>query len=652
MSSAILKCISDAWMDAAWKILWQGSLSIVIIWGICRLWTKMPPFFKSWLWRLVYLKLLITFVCIAPLQVPIPASALSKPTVAVKSVPLTQPKQAKDINIMFQAPTPAHKTVPLHHDAKLPIFSVLPDILMAVWLVGVLLWARRLLRELNTVRILSSECIPIDDERILSDMAQLCARLGIRRIPKLMMHHTCGPMLVGLCHQTIILPDRVLKQMSKDDLRPAIAHELAHLKRHDLQWNMVASITQGLCFFNPLIGLSRREFALTQEMACDAISIETIELGSEYYSKTLLAIIRNCVSSRPTIAAAGVGESYHALERRLIEMSRSIVLSKRNKIIFVTALIVLAIAILVPWKARMQAQNNIHIVYKSVWSRPALPKEYVDNHIAGMHKELLRQWGPKWTNGMSYTEKVFKADWKKRYKSQANEVGHAEYWGTPTKMVWVYDRFGGSYFTSYNGKYVFQGQQVYGLRPHQKDEGSGYLLVSDLDRGRLEEAVPYLGFVQPGLLFYNAKRQMTPDASGWEERARLGPEYVYHYNHLRQPVSLELRMGRIVHERYEFSNYVRFQGIDYPKTVVQTRYLFDGGKPCVFEVTTYKAISIDNKPLSKSFDVERPPKGVRVQDLRHEFTSDPGRGLNYTYKDIRHTVTETSAILAAKKNKR
>ena len=652
MSSALWSCISDAWMSAIWKILWQGSLSIGIVWAICKLWTRMPPFFKSWLWRLVYLKLLIAFVWSTPLQVPIPAPVLSAPVVAVRSAPSIGAQQNRNTGEAFHAATPAHGAVREPNDSRLPISAELAGVLMLSWVVGVLLWSRRLVGEWSTVRALSAECIPVDDERLIADVSELCARLGIRRVPALIMHRTCGPMLLGLRHPTIILPDRVLRQMSREDLRPVLAHELAHLKRGDLLWDLVASIAQGLFFFHPLIRLSRREFALAQEMACDAVSMEALSVGPDYYGQTLLSTIKNCVSSRPTVATAGIGESYHALERRLIAMSRAIKLSKRLKIVLVIALAGLAIAGLVPLTARMRGKGNIHIVYKSVWSRPALPKEWVDDHIAGLHERLVRELGPKRLDVVAYNEKAFKAAWQIRYKPQT-EVGRADYWGTPTEMVWVFDRFGHSFFASYNGKYVASGPpSTFGLRPRRKGYGND-LLISELGRGRLEEDVPYLGFTQPGLRFYNAKRHLTRNASGWEERwkERAGNrlEYVYRYNRLRQPVSLELRFRNHVSERYQFSDPVRFQGVYYPKTVVHTNYYHYKGKAFAAEIATYKAISVSNEALSGTgFDVERPPKDTYIQDLRPEFTNDSSHGLIYTYRNTKRTLSETSAIMAAR----
>ena len=117
-------------------------------------------------------------------------------------------------------------------------------------------------------------------------------------------------------------------------------------------------------------------------------------------------------------------------------------------------------------------------------------------------------------------------------------------------------------------------------------------------------------------------------------------------------------------DKYEFSDYVKFQGLYYPKAVVHTKYLLVGtevngmtrlnnkAKRIVNEVTTFRVISIDNKSLSSiGFDMERPPIGTHISDLRPEFINDNRTGLAYTYRNKKRTITETSAMWASKRKK-
>jgi len=466
-----------------------------------------------------------------------------------------------------------------------------------------------------------------------------------------MVHDHCGPMLTGLRRPIIILPKCILAQNSLDDLRPVIAHELAHLKRNDLFWNLIASIAQGLCFFHPLVRLSQREFTLAQEMACDAASIEVLALRPDEYGQTLLSTIRDCSSNRQNVATAGISESFQALERRLKDIGKSIKLSTRMKIGLVVVIVGLAVLGLVPWKAKMQSKDCIHIVYTFVRSQPALPKAWIDSHIAGLHKDLMRQWGSKWDKGKQLTENAFMAGWQKRHTPLADFRGQADYWGTPTQMIWVRDETGYNPLISYNGQFVIEtSASVFGLRPKHKYDHKT-LEISDLDRGYLEERVPYLGFMEPGMRFYSSKTKMTHSTAGWDERTiDKYPELVVHYNRLRQPVSVELVAGSFVYKKYEFSNYTKFQGDYYPKTVIYTKYMpSTDRKTFIDETTTYKAVSIDNKSLSDdTMEMERLPVGVHIADLRAKYARSSSYSLNYTYRNKGRTMTETSEMWARK----
>ncbi len=651
MSSELWSSISDAWLGVMWKVLWQGALSIGLVWLVCRLWTRIPPFFKSWLWRLVCLKLLVTFIWIIPFQVTVPLHVTPAPVTRVFSAKSAPAPYIDGGRQMIRINPLVGGTARKNRVDRIPITKAIAEPLMLVWITGVLLWSLRLVREWAIIRRLSAKCALLQDNNLNAEVSELCKRFGIRKVPTLMVHDKYGPMLTGLREPIIILPKCILSQNGLTDLRPVIAHELAHLKRNDLFWGLIASIAQGLCFFHPLVRLSQREFTLAQEMASDAASMEILALRPEEYGQSLLSTIKDCSSSRPNVATAGISESFQALERRLKVMSKGIKLSKRMKIGLVVVIVGLAVVGLVPWKAKAQSHKSIHIVYTFVRSQPALPKAWIDSHIAGLHKDLVRQWGPKWTTGKQLTENAFKAGWLKRYTPMADFRGQADYWGTPTQMIWVHDETSHIPLISYNGEFVVKtSANVFGLRPKRKYDHRT-LDISDLDRGYLEEEVPYLGFMEPGMRFYRSKRHMTKSSMGWDERITdKHPELVVHYNRLRQPVSMELCAGSFVYKKYEYSNYIKFQGCYYPKTVIYTKYIPTADrKSFIDETTTYKVVSIDNESLSDdTMEMERPAIGVHIADLRAKYARSSGYSLNYTYRNKRRTMTETSEMWARK----
>ena len=145
-------------------------------------------------------------------------------------------------------------------------------------------------------------------------------------------------------------------------------------------------------------------------------------------------------------------------------MSQVIKLSKHQKMMFLIVLSVVVVAWLVPWKAKAQSQGNIHIVYKSSISRPALSKALIDEQLAAMHNDFLSQ--RKHITGkqlevLDMQENALRMDLQSRYKSQTYSL-RDDYWGDSIKMLWVYnqnsipDPNSGS-FVFYNGKYIAHG---------------------------------------------------------------------------------------------------------------------------------------------------------------------------------------------------
>ena len=100
-------------------------------------------------------------------------------------------------------------------------------------------------------------------------------RLGVRRLPQLRISSCVeSPLLVGLWRPAIILPERVEEKFDEAELRLMIAHELAHLKRHDLAWNWLPTVAAWIFFYHPLVWLMIRRWSEAQEAACDEMLIQ------------------------------------------------------------------------------------------------------------------------------------------------------------------------------------------------------------------------------------------------------------------------------------------------------------------------------------------------------------------------------------------
>src|SRR5260370_28890801 len=89
---------AQEWAGGMGRALEHGTLFILGVWAICRLFPRLPAAARGWLWWLASLKLLIALAWAAPLALPVlpaapreaaplPSARIVMPAVAVSPIP-------------------------------------------------------------------------------------------------------------------------------------------------------------------------------------------------------------------------------------------------------------------------------------------------------------------------------------------------------------------------------------------------------------------------------------------------------------------------------------------------------------------------------------------------------------------------------------
>jgi bla regulator protein blaR1 len=81
------------------------------------------------------------------------------------------------------------------------------------------------------------------------------------------------PMMMGVLKPIILIPATLLTGLSNSQLEVIIAHELAHIKRHDYLLNGVQSLMEVLYFFHPAMWLLSAQIRIERENCCDDMAI-------------------------------------------------------------------------------------------------------------------------------------------------------------------------------------------------------------------------------------------------------------------------------------------------------------------------------------------------------------------------------------------
>jgi Zn-dependent protease with chaperone function len=103
--------------------------------------------------------------------------------------------------------------------------------------------------------------------RLLDELCRLAPRAPEVRL--LSAPDDPEPAAFGIRRWTIVLPARAVCDLSEDELRALLAHELAHLVRGDSLWLLVSRFVCSCLAFQPLNHVARREWQRAAEYMCD-----------------------------------------------------------------------------------------------------------------------------------------------------------------------------------------------------------------------------------------------------------------------------------------------------------------------------------------------------------------------------------------------
>ena len=183
---------------------------------------------------------------------------------------------------------------------------------------------------------------------------ELRGQLGItRRVRLAVTDHPALLVTWGFLSPVILLPAGA-ESWPADRIRVVLAHELAHLVRHDWLIQLLAEVIRATQWFNPLFWIACARLRRESEQACDDIVLES-GIGGTSYATHLLALARSFSRHGRTWLPAPSIARPSTLERRVRAMlnphtdRRPVSLPRRAA----TALLLLAVA--VPIAAASQA---------------------------------------------------------------------------------------------------------------------------------------------------------------------------------------------------------------------------------------------------------------------------------------------------------
>lgn len=163
-------------------------------------------------------------------------------------------------------------------------------LIVTLWLLGSALFLLRLLGSISYIYYLKSRMNFPTDEYWTDLVANLSQKSGLNKSVDLVESALVrSPVVIGHLKPMILFPIGVINRLAPEEVEAILAHELAHVIRHDYIFNIIQSLVEALFYYHPAVWWLSSQIRNERESACDDIAISLIN-SKMNYAKALVTI--------------------------------------------------------------------------------------------------------------------------------------------------------------------------------------------------------------------------------------------------------------------------------------------------------------------------------------------------------------------------
>lgn len=191
--------------------------------------------------------------------------------------------------------------------------------IVVIWLVGVGLLSARPVAGWWHVRRLRRDGTSAVSPAVESLLQHAARRLGVRRAVGVLQSTLVKvPAVVGWLQPLVLLPVSVITGLSPRELEAVLAHELAHVCRHDYLVNLLQTLVETLFFYHPAVWWVSHTIREQREECCDDLALSVCG-DTSLYAAALLAVERlRDANAAPVPALSAAGGSLLSRIRRIV----------------------------------------------------------------------------------------------------------------------------------------------------------------------------------------------------------------------------------------------------------------------------------------------------------------------------------------------
>lgn len=180
-------------------------------------------------------------------------------------------------------------------------------------------FAARFVRSLHTILLIRRDAAEVTlSTDAASYWAQCAEAFGVKGASLCTSSKIYGPITIG--RKLVLLPPGMLAMLPDAELRTAIAHEFAHIRRHDFVKNILYELLSLLVRFHPVLSLTRDRVIETREMVCDQLAASLAD--RQQYARSLLRLASLVIDGMPARTPHTIGIfDTTGFERRVMRLT-------------------------------------------------------------------------------------------------------------------------------------------------------------------------------------------------------------------------------------------------------------------------------------------------------------------------------------------
>jgi bla regulator protein BlaR1 len=297
--------------------LWQSTLCAAAAALAALALGRAPAHVRYRIWLAASVKFLIPFAALTALGRQfawrtVAANGLADPPSAAATLDLLAQPFSSDALVGAVATVAA--------SGSGSVLALAPWVAGSVWLSGSLAVAVTWLARWRRVARAVAAATHVDDGRELQILRRLEARAGSTRpIAIRLSSGTLEPGVFGVRRPVLLWPASISARLTDSQIEAILAHELAHVRRHDNITAALHMVVQAAFWFHPLVWWLGARLVDERERACDQ---DVLRAGAEPddYAEGILRTVRSYVES-PLVCVAGVTGS--DLKRRIEDIMQN-----------------------------------------------------------------------------------------------------------------------------------------------------------------------------------------------------------------------------------------------------------------------------------------------------------------------------------------